>query len=44
MALDLSPSLGARDPRELSFKHTVQLWTEWTSRGLSATKGIGELQ
>lgn len=26
------------DPRELSFKHTVQLWTEWGSRGLSATK------
>jgi hypothetical protein len=22
------------DPRELSFKHTVQLWTEWTTRGL----------
>jgi hypothetical protein len=26
------------DPRSLSFKHTVQLWTEWVSRGLSATK------
>ena len=26
------------DPRDLSFKHTVQLWTEWGSRGLSATK------
>ena len=26
------------DPRELSFKHTVQLWTEWVSRGISATK------
>jgi len=25
------------DPRGLSFKHTVQLWTEWVSRGLSAT-------
>ena len=25
------------DPRTLSFKHTVQLWTEWVSRGLSAT-------
>ena len=24
------------DPRELSFKHTVQLWTQWTARGLSA--------
>ena len=23
------------DPRSLSFKHTVQLWTEWVSRGLS---------
>ena len=22
-------------PRQLSFKHTVQMWTEWTSRGLS---------
>ena len=26
------------DPRVLSFKHTVQLWTEWVSRGLSATQ------
>jgi hypothetical protein len=25
------------DPRSLSFKHTVQLWTEWLARGLSAT-------
>jgi hypothetical protein len=24
------------DPRSLSFKHTVQLWTEWTARGLSS--------
>lgn len=24
------------DPRGLSFKHTVQLWTEWNSRGLAA--------
>jgi hypothetical protein len=31
------------DPRELSFKHTVQLWTEWVSRGLSATKDGGRL-
>jgi len=31
------------DPRELSFKHTVQLWTEWVSRGLSATKDRGRL-
>ena len=22
------------DPRSLSFKHTVQLWTEWAARGL----------
>ena len=31
------------DPRVLSFKHTVQLWTEWISRGLSATKDGGRL-
>jgi Transposase DDE domain len=31
------------DPRELSFKHTVQLWTEWVSRGLSATEDDGRL-
>ena len=31
------------DPRELSFKHTVQLWTEWVSRGMSATKDFGRL-
>ena len=24
------------EPRSLSFKHTVQLWIEWSSRGLSA--------
>lgn len=24
-------------PRSLSFKHALQLWNEWTSRGLSAT-------
>lgn len=24
------------DPRSLSFKHTVQLWTEWLARGLSS--------
>jgi hypothetical protein len=24
-------------PRELSFKHTVQLWTEWTARRLSSS-------
>ena len=26
------------DPRSLSFKHTVQLWTAWVARGISATK------
>ena len=31
------------DPRGLSFKHTVQLWTEWVSRGLSATRDCGLL-
>ena len=31
------------DPRSLSFKHTVQLWMEWGSRGLSATKDGGLL-
>ena len=31
------------EPRTLSFKHTVQLWTEWVSRGLSATKDEGRL-
>jgi hypothetical protein len=31
------------DPRELSFKHTVQLWTEWVSRGMSVTKDDGLL-
>ena len=31
------------DPRELSFKHTVQLWAEWVARGLSATKDCGRL-
>lgn len=24
-------------PRTLSFKHTVQLWEQWTARGLAAT-------
>ena len=31
------------DPRGLSFKHTVQLWAEWVSRGISATKDDGHL-
>ena len=30
-------------PRELSFKHTVQMWNEWTSRGLCATMDGGRL-
>lgn len=25
------------DPRQLSFKHTVQLWTQWVARGASVT-------
>ena len=29
------------DPHGLSFKHTVQLWTQWIARGLSATKDCG---
>jgi hypothetical protein len=31
------------DPRGLSFKHTVQLWTEWLAQGLSATNDDGRL-
>jgi hypothetical protein len=31
------------DPRDLSFKHALQLWTEWVSRGLSAAKDGGRL-
>ena len=31
------------DPRGLSFKHTVQLWTEWVARGLSATNDCQRL-
>lgn len=31
------------DPRTLSFKHTVQLWTEWVTRGLSAAHADGRL-
>lgn len=31
------------DPRELSFKHTVQLWTEWVARGLCATHDSARL-
>lgn len=32
-----------KDPRELSFKHTVQLWSEWAARGLSAAHDGGRL-
>jgi hypothetical protein len=28
------------DPRKLSFKHTLQLWTEWTARALPATPSL----
>jgi hypothetical protein len=28
------------DPRQLSFKHTLQLWTEWTARALPATPDL----
>jgi len=31
------------DPRTLSFKHTVQLCTEWIARGLCATRDCGQL-
>ena len=31
------------DPRELSFKHTVQLWTQWVSHGLLPTADPGGL-
>ena len=31
------------DPRNLSFKHTVQLWTQWVACGLSAMHDSGWL-
>lgn len=31
------------DPRGLSFKHTVQLWSQWSSRGLWATGDCQQL-
>ena len=31
------------DPRGLSFKHALQLWTQWTARGLSAAHDSGRL-
>lgn len=36
-------SLADIDPRKLSYKHTCQLWTQWTSRGLSATADTSRL-
>lgn len=36
-------SKAGKDPRALSFKHTVQLWTEWVARGLSAAHDGGRL-
>lgn len=36
-------SNAGKDPRELSFKHTVQLWTEWVARGLWASCDAGRL-
>jgi hypothetical protein len=34
MLMAQAAGLAGVDPRGLSFKHTVQLWTEWTARGL----------
>ena len=31
------------DPRNLSFKHTVQLWTQWVACGMSAMHDSGRL-
>lgn len=36
-------SLAGVDPRKLSYKHTCQLWTQWVSRGLSATADASRL-
>ncbi len=36
-------SHAGRDPRELSFKHTVQLWSEWVARGLSPAHDGGRM-
>ena len=33
----LPPTSFGVDPRQVSFKPTVQMWAEWTSRGLPAT-------
>jgi len=31
------------EPRNLSFKHTVQMWAQWTSRGLSVATDAPQL-
>ena len=36
-------SMAEVDPRKLSYKHTCQLWTQWVSRGLSATANASRL-
>ena len=36
-------SMAGVDPRKLSYKHTCQLWTQWVSRGLSATADASRL-
>lgn len=36
-------SMADVDPRKLSYKHTCQLWTQWTSRGLSANADASRL-
>ena len=36
-------SMAGVDPRKLSYKHTCQLWTQWVSRGLSATTDSNRL-
>jgi hypothetical protein len=36
-------SMAEVDPRKLSYKHTCQLWTQWVSRGLSATADASRL-
>jgi len=43
MLMAQAASKAGIDPRNLSFKHTLQLCTEWLSRGLSATTDCGQL-
>jgi hypothetical protein len=43
MLMAQAASNAGKDPRELSFKHTVQLWTEWVARGLSVDQDDGRL-